>query len=132
MTKRILEKEIDGKLVGFRFNMLTIGKACQLEKCSVDELYKRLGMTVKNIGTKEEPLMVQEQATDLISITNYFYAAAVNYKEGKGDKVDFTPTDVSDWLEHFDINEILMMAFKTPDLKNTEAPQKTGQSVSET
>jgi hypothetical protein len=131
MNKRILEREIDGKVVGFRFNMLALGKACQLENCSVDELYKRLGMTVKNIGTKEVPNMVQEQPTDLIAINNFFYASAIVYKEGNGEKVDFTAIDVSDWLEHFDMNELLMIAFKTPDLKNTEAPT-TGQSSSET
>lgn len=127
MVKRVLEKEIDGKLVGFRFNMLALGKACQIEGCSVDELYKKLGMTVKNIGTKEEPVMVQEQPTDLITLTNFFFASAVIYKEGKGERVDFTTADVSDWLEYFDVNETLSLAFKTPDLKNTEAPQKTGQ-----
>ena len=123
MNKRIIEKEIDGKLVGFRFNMLTLGKACHIEQCSVDELYKRLGMTIKD-GKQEQP-------TDLITMNNFFFAAAVNYKDGKGEKVDFTATDVSDWLEYFDINEILIMAFKTPELKNTEAPT-TGQSGSET
>jgi len=123
MNKRIIEKEIDGRLVGFRFNMLTLGKACQIEQCSVDELYKRLGMTIKD-GKQEQP-------TDIVTMSNFFFAAAVNYKDGKGEKVDFTATDVSEWLEYFDINEILMIAFKTPDLKNMEAPT-TGQSVSET
>jgi len=123
MNKRILEREIDGKVVGFRFNMLALGKACQIENCSVDELYKRLGMTIKD-GK-------QEQATDLIAMNNFFYASAIVYKEGRGEKVDFTAIDVSDWLEHFDMNELLMIAFKTPDLKNTEAPT-TGQSSSET
>jgi hypothetical protein len=123
MNKRILEREIDGKVVGFRFNMLALGKACQIENCSVDELYKRLGMTIKD-GK-------QEQATDLIAMNNFFYASAIVYKEGKCEKVDFTAIDVSDWLEHFDMNELLMIAFKTPDLKNTEAPT-TGQSSSET
>jgi hypothetical protein len=119
LQPKIIEKEVEGKTIGFRFNMLSIGKACKIEKCSVSELYKRLGMTIKD--------GLQEQPTDLETLTNYFYAAAIVYKEGKGEKVDFNPVDVSDWLEYFDVNELLLVAFNAPDIKNQTAPIQSGQ-----
>jgi len=119
--KKIFEKEIDGVTVGFRFNMLTLGKACEMESCSVDQLYQRLGMTVKD-GKQEQP-------TDLKALVNFFTAAAINYKEGKNEKVDFTSHDVADWLDAMpdDITEIMSMAFNVPLIKNQTAPQTGGR-----
>lgn len=116
---RIIEKEVDGKTIGFRFNMLTLGKTCQFEKCSVDELYKRLGLTLKE-GKQEQP-------TDLNAMINYFYSAAICYKEGKGEKIDFNLQDVAEWIEVCDVNELLSVAFNVPDIKNQTAPIESGQ-----
>ena len=123
--KKVFEKTIGDEKVGFRFNMLTLGKACELEKCSMDELYKRLGMTVKKgKGGKIE----QEQPTDINALCTFFYAAAICYKEGNNEAINFTKHDVADWLDYLgnDIGDIMSMAFNVPSLKNQTAPQTEG------
>jgi len=119
MIKKIFIMEVDGKKIGFRFNMLCHGKACEFEKCSMGELWKRLGLT-------------QEQETNIVTLTNFFRAAAINYNEGEGDFENVpTAQDVSDWLDSIGyIKSIEMMTehFKTPKIKNQEAPtQEAGQ-----
>lgn len=118
MVKKIYEMEVDGKTVGFRFNMLAFGKTCEMEGCSLDELYQKLGLG----KVKQDP--------SIVTLNNFFFCAAVNYAEGKNIPVDFTPPDVSDWLDFYGIeNSISMMteAFKVPVIKNYQALEKPGQ-----
>jgi hypothetical protein len=119
MLSKTFEFPVGDKTVGFRFNMLSHGKACRLENCRIDQLFERIGLSENKEGI------------DLVSICNFFYAAAINYTEGKGLKVDYTVQDVSDWLEHNGIDktmEIMRSAMQTPEIKNQEAPSETEQS----
>jgi len=100
--------EVDGKTVGFRFNMLAFAKTCELEGCDLTELYVRLGLE-------------KGENTNLISLNNFFFAAAINYAEGKNLPIDFTKQDVSDWLDIYGIEksmEMMTEAFKSPQIKN--------------
>ncbi len=96
-----------------------MGKACRLEKCTLDQLFERLGIAG------------EESKVDLVTINNFFYAAAINYTEGKGLPVDFTAQDVSDWLDENGLDKTMQMmkeAIQTPEIKNQAAPSETGQS----
>ena len=104
--------EVDGKTVGFRFNMLAFGKACELEGCDLTQLYSRLG--------------IYGGDTNLLALNHFFFAAAINYAEGKNLPIDFTKQDVSDWLDIYGIEKSMEMmtdAFKSPQIKNAEAPK---------
>lgn len=107
--------EVDGKKVGFRFNMLSLGKACELEKCDMGQLWKRLGVT-------------QEQETNIVTLTNFFRAAAINYNEGEGDfQTVPSAQDVSDWLDSIGLVkalEMMVSQFKVPEIKNVKAPKE--------
>lgn len=121
MIKKVFEIEIDGVQRGFRFNMLSIGKACRLENCDVSELISRV------VGEVKDDVVVR--APDLQAMVNFFFAGAVNYCEGKGIKVDFTAQDVCDWLEHIGLEKTKELLYENLKVssKNMEAPIEAGQ-----
>jgi hypothetical protein len=111
MVKKIFEMEVEGAKRGFRFGMWTNGKACELEKCTIDELFERLGIT--------------GGSPSIMTLTNWFFAAAICYANGNKSEVDFTSQDVSDWIDFYGLEKSMKMmteAFSTPDIKNNEAP----------
>lgn len=117
MVKKEFEFEVEGKKVGFRFNMLAFGKACEIEKCSLDDLFMKLG-----IG--------EEGNVNIITMNNLFYAAAINFYEGRGLEIDFKAQDVSDWLDFIGIQsatEMMKEQFKVPEVKNEKALETAGQ-----
>lgn len=116
MVKKIFEMEVDGKTVGFRFNMLCMAKACKIIGCSMDELFQKMGM-------------VKGYEMDLEAAMNFFYAAAINYNEGKKKEIDFTVQDVSDWIDYFGLakmSEMIKESFEAPEIKNQTAPKESG------
>lgn len=118
MASKVFEFQVGDKKVGFRFNMLAMGRACRLEKCTLDQLFERLGIN-------------ESGAVDLMAINNFLYAAAMNYTEGKSMTVDYTAPDVSDWIEEIGYDKTIQMVkdvFKTPEIKNQPAPSETGLS----
>lgn len=120
--QKIFELEIEGKHVGFRFNMLAFGEAARLENCNLNELFEKLGMT----GNGNIP--------DIVTMNNFFFAAAKNYSKGKGLKIDFTEVDVSDWIDHYGFEKSLGMmteALKVPAPKNQEAPTLSSEKTSQ-
>ncbi len=122
MVKKEFEMEIDGKTVGFRFNMLASGKACNILKCSMDELFFKLGL-------------VKGSTMDLEAALYFFFAAAQNYSESKGQVIDYTAQDVSDWLGHFGLEKSMTMmqeAFNAPEIKNQTAPKESGPESNST
>lgn len=123
--RKVFEFDL-GRKVGFRFNLLTLGKAAKYSGCSVDEVQKKMGLTLK----KEGENYIQEQKPDIEVFCNFFFAAAENYAISKNIAIDFDAQDVSDWIEAVGearIQEMINAAFFTPILKNTEAPQTEGQ-----
>jgi len=117
--QKVFEVEIEGVKRGFRFNMLALGKACRIEQCDINELFNRL------LGSKED-----NRQPDIVSMMNFFHAAAINYAEGNKQEVDFTAQDVSDWLDHFGLTQTMEMmteGLKTAKSKNQEAPIDSGQ-----
>ena len=117
--QKVFEVDVDGVKRGFRFNMLAFGKACRIEKCDITELFDRM------IGNKEE-----NRQPDIVAMLSFFFAAAENYTEGKGQKVDYTQQDVSDWLDTVGLAKAMDMmqeGLKTVKSKNQEAPIESGQ-----
>jgi len=115
-----IDQEGKEKEIGFRFNMFSLGEACRIEgNVTMNELFYRLGL-----GEHEETK--QKRETDIVTLTNFFFVAAVNYNKGKKLDVDFTPTDVSDWIEWIGYDKGLNMlseALKSPETKNQVAPE---------
>lgn len=128
MVQKIFEIEIEGKTVGFRFNMLAIGKACKLESCDVTELFSRITGEVESDEQGNVVKVVRQP--DIEAVLNFFFAAAVNYTEGNKQKVDFTAQDVSDWLDFLGLETAMRMIrenLTTTKSKNMEAPVNLGQ-----
>jgi hypothetical protein len=118
MASKVFEFQVGEKTIGFRFNMLAMGRACRLEDCTLDQLFARMGIN-------------QSGTADLMAVTHYLYAAAMNYTEGKGLLVDYKAPDVADWIEEIGYDKTLKMieaVLLTPETKNQEAPSETGLS----
>ncbi len=95
---------------GFKFGTYSMAVTCKEEKCSVTELGKRLMNPEDNLET----------------LLNFLYGAAVAYQKSKRLEVDFTPVDVSDWLDEMGLDkamEIINEGLKQP--KN-DLPLETG------
>lgn len=103
--------EASGRKRGFRFGTYQMGKAAACDKCDIIEMLKRIDAPGSNIST----------------VLNFLYAAAVTYCEGNKEEVDFTVIDVSDWLDEVGLTkgmELIREGLATP---NSPAPQPAGQ-----
>lgn len=119
MKKGIFEFEVgDPKAKrGFKFGTYAFAVACEREACSLVELLKRLGLggdESSNVG--------------IMSLLNTFYGAAVHYSESQNQKVDYKPSDVSDWLDEIGLDaagDMLRGGFEQYQPKNsTSLPQE--------
>lgn len=110
MRVRVSEVEIGGKTRGFKFGTYQLGVTCKAEGCDIVEVLRRL----------ENP----EQ--NLLTILNFLYGAAVAYNESKRLPVDFTPPDVSDWLDEIGLSEGMKLIKEGMASPNKEAPQSAG------
>lgn len=83
MIRNTIEIELpDKRKVGFRTGMLAIGVACSKMKArSTEELFARIG------------------SIDVHATIALYYGAAYDYNESKGKEVDFTMSDVADWIQ---------------------------------
>lgn len=118
MNQKTFELEINGKVVGFRFNMLTIGKAARLEKCSLNELFERLGISEE----KHEP--------DLVTLIRFLFCASENYYDALSLKPVMDYGEFSDSMDMKNLEILkdkIAISFETPEIKNSEAPKESGQ-----
>jgi hypothetical protein len=110
----IFELEINGKKRGFKFGTWAIAIACEMHGKPQSELYKDLGW-----GSNQE--------VDLKALMHMFYGAAVHYCDSKQIKVDFTPADVSDWLDEVGLEktmEMFVAGFQSHESKKKETSQE--------
>lgn len=117
MNLKSFEIGINGKTIGFRFNMLTIGKATRLERCSINELFERLGV-------------VSDKEPDLITLIRFLYCAAENYYEARNEIIPISYAEFGDQMSMENLANLsnkLKTVFEAPEIKNQEAPRESGQ-----
>jgi hypothetical protein len=113
MQKGIFEFEVGGVKRGFKFGMYAFGVAQEKENTTLDQLFVRCGFG-------NDPTRV-----NILSLVNLFYGAAVHYCHSKNKEVDFTATDVSDWIDElgFDETQRMMREGLTQHVpKNSKSP----------
>lgn len=111
MFDGIQEVEVNGVKRGFKFGPLAIAIGEREDGCKAGELFKKIS------------------EGDQLAILNLFYGAAVNYCKAKKAAVEFTASDVADWVYEMGIEKAMavysagLSAFTE---KNLKAPAKTG------
>lgn len=131
MKKGIFEFEVNGEKRGLKFGTYGLGVACDKEKCSVDVLYKRIGQPY--IEGEGENKTVKRDPVNLMALLHLFYGAAVHYAESVKREVDFSASDVSDWLDALGVdrvNEIMTEGLNQYIPKNSKSPAvEKGEAV---
>jgi hypothetical protein len=111
--KGVVEKEIGGETVGFKFGMGSMAMLCDLEKDTLKNVIEKLG-----------------DATLLKTQINFYYAAAVQYARlFKKEEPNFE--QVANWMDCLSADikeEIGKAAFEQYEDPNVKAPQTEGQS----
>jgi hypothetical protein len=109
--------KIQDRQVGFKFGTYAISVACDKEKCNISELFSRVGFNDKG-------------EVNLKSLLNLWYGAAVHYSESNNIDLDFSPANVSDWLDEIGLEKVkttYIEGLRQFVPKNSQAPEKTGQ-----
>lgn len=110
--KGVAEIDILGEVRGFKFGTAAMAQLCQLEKCGLTEVSKRLENADENLGTQ----------------LNFYYTAAYQYSK-LNKKEPPTFEEVANWIDSmvYDQKDALnKAAFATYDDPNAQAPE-TGQ-----
>jgi hypothetical protein len=110
--KGVVEKEINGKKVFFKFNMAALSFFSDLQGLTIQGLSKEL--TDPKFST----------------LANFFYAGAVTYCKQEKKPQDFTQDDAFEWIGVLGFEtavQVFADAFTSPPEKNLKAPQKVGQ-----
>lgn len=111
---------------GFKFGTYAFAIACEQDKCTLSEILKRIGIPYEVDGIKKS------DPVNIMSLLNIFYGAAVHYAHSQKHKVDFQPSDVSDWLDELGIekvNEILLQGLNQYVPKNSNSLEETREKI---
>jgi len=110
----VFEFEIEGKKRGFHFNFMAFGVLEEMTGLDLDELISKLS----GRGAKVKLL------------SQFFFAGAKNYCDSRGQEVDFTINDVSDWVTEIGFDkafQLIAEALGTKTPKNSKPhPEKVG------
>ena len=102
--KGIFEFEISGQPRGFKFGTYAFSIACERDgNCDLNELFKRCGFAYKVDGG------LKSDSPNLKTLLHLFFGAAVHYAEHKRHSLDFTLSDVSDWLDEIGLEKLTDM-----------------------
>jgi hypothetical protein len=110
--KGVVEKEIGGKKVFFKFNMAALSYFADLQ-----------GLTIQKLG-------IELSDPKFSTIANFFYAGAVTYCRQEKKPQEFTQDDALEWIGIIGFEEAVQLfadAFVAPVEKNQPAPT-TGHS----
>lgn len=111
--KGVAEIEILGAIRGFKFGTAAMAQLCQLEKCGLSEVSKRLDNADENLGTQ----------------LNFYFTAAYQYsKLNKQEPPTFE--EVANWIDSMvyeQKDQLNKTAFASYDDPNVKAPQEEGQ-----
>jgi hypothetical protein len=98
--KGIFEFEIEGKKRGFKFGTYAMAVACEYDKCVLSDILKRIGVPYLVDGEKKK------DKVNIMSLLHIFYGAAVHYAEHKKQPVDFSTSDISDWVDELGLEKV--------------------------
>jgi hypothetical protein len=101
--KGVVERQIDGKAVLFKFNMAALSYFADLHGLTIQQLSKEL--TDPKFST----------------IANFLYAGAVTYCRQDKVKQEFTQDDAFEWVAALGFEEAVLLfaeAFNSPTEKN--------------
>jgi hypothetical protein len=127
--KGIFEFEVFEKKRGFKFGTYGISVACEKEGCSIDELYKKCGIPYNGKNG-----LVKSDKPNIKALLHLFFGAAVHYTEHKKQEVDFSVSDVADWLDEIGlekINQIIVDGLNQYVPKNSNSLAETGEKVTQ-
>jgi len=116
--KGIFEFEVNGETRGLKFSTYALAVACEAcDNCTVDELFEKIGVS-------------GNQRVSPMSLSKFFYGAAVAYAESKNLKVDFKVSHVSDWMDEIgvaQVNKVLIDGLKQYVPKNSNSLSEKGE-----
>jgi hypothetical protein len=124
--KGIFEFEIEGKKRGFKFGTYAFAVACDQDKSVLSDLLKKIGVPYEVDGEK------RADPVNIMSLLNVFYGAAVHYAKHKKQGVDFTPDEVSDWLDELGLEKVngyLQEGLNQYSPKNSTSLAEKGETV---
>jgi hypothetical protein len=111
LFKTTVEIDVDGVKRGLKFGMLASGYFCEEEKITLKEMTDRL----------QEP-------TPWTAI-NCIYAAAKAYNISNKLPVDFTQTEVADWIDTLGIQPVFEMIYKSMQTYQEKEPEKNVKTL---
>lgn len=114
--KGIFEFEVSGQKRGFKFGTMALAIAEEKEGKSLQSIFKSLS----------------EGKASMMLLLHILYGAAVQYATHAKQSVDFTVSDVSDWIEEIGFDaatEMISEGFKQYQPKNSESLAKTGEKI---
>jgi hypothetical protein len=110
----VIEKEIQGKTVGFKFGTYTFKVIRQLTGIEVmEDVFRKL--TVNN---------------NVEFLVSFLQACAIHYAKEKGQNSEITEEQVCDWMDEIglaDSRMMIMELIKAFTVKNLKAPVTAGQ-----
>lgn len=113
---------------GFKFGTYAFAVACEQDKCTLSEILKRIGIPYEQDGVKKvDPV-------NIMSLLHIFYGAAVHYAQSQKRKIDFQPSDVSDWLDELGlekVNQILSEGLNQYVPKNSNSLAETREEITQ-
>jgi hypothetical protein len=123
--KGIFEFEVGEPKVkrGFKFGTYALAIAQEKEKCSLSELFYRLGVTSDEIVGN----------VSVLALLHVFYGAAVHYATANKQPADFTTHEVSEWLDELGFVQtetMLKEGLSTYTPKNLNSPTEIGEKIS--
>ena len=111
--KGIFEFEVNGIKRGFKFGTYALAIAQERDGCELSTLFQRIGYG-----------KMEGRNVNVMSLLNIFYGAAVHYAESKRQEIDFSASDVSDWLDEMGLektNNMLASGLETFTPKNSNS-----------
>lgn len=114
--KGVFEFDVSGRKVGFKFGTMALAVAEKKEGKSLKQVFESLS----------------EGKVGVMLMLHLFYGAAVQYADSKKQEVDFSVSDVSDWIDEIGIEsatEMISQGFSQYVPKNSPSPAKTGEMI---
>src|SRR5687768_3326158 len=109
--KGVFEFEIEGQKRGFKFGMMALAITEQKEGKSLKQIFD----------------LLSEGRAEIMLTLHLFYGAAVQYADSNKMPVNFSVSDVSDWIDDIGLDaatEMLTEGFKQYAPKNSASPAK--------
>jgi hypothetical protein len=121
--KGIFEFEVGDPKVkrGFKFGTYALAVASEKNGVSLSALLKKIG--IGEVGAE----------VDVMALLHVFYGAAAHYAKHQKQEIDFSESDVSDWIDELgleEINRFMKEGFNQYSPKNSNSLTENRELIS--